>query len=233
VAEDSRKTYPTMPTPHWWALRRKFRAAIPREITNNYLAAALGMSEKSAAANIMPSLKSTGIIDKDNKPTDIAVRWRDDTQYPSVCDDIRNTVYPQELLDLAPDSSVGRQVVQTWFANHTGAGESGAAKMTSFYLMLAEADPAKQIEAPQPTGAAAKQTPKPARASAPVKKSGTTPNSKSRIEGDGVNAGEGVPAKPKRPDLNINVQIHIASDAPADQIDQIFASMAKHLKDFA
>ena len=31
------------------------------------------------------------------------------------------------------------------------------------------------------------------------------------------------------PDLNINVQIHISSDADPDQIDNIFESMAKHL----
>lgn len=31
------------------------------------------------------------------------------------------------------------------------------------------------------------------------------------------------------PSLHIDIQIHIASDASADQIDQIFASMSKHL----
>jgi hypothetical protein len=33
----------------------------------------------------------------------------------------------------------------------------------------------------------------------------------------------------KGPDVNINLQIHISADASSDQIDQIFASMAKHL----
>jgi hypothetical protein len=45
--------------------------------------------------------------------------------------------------------------------------------------------------------------------------------------------------KPKRqpvthsaafPSLHIDVQIHIASDASADQIDKIFESMAKHFQ---
>jgi hypothetical protein len=31
------------------------------------------------------------------------------------------------------------------------------------------------------------------------------------------------------PDLNINIQIHISADASTDQIEQIFASMAKHI----
>lgn len=34
------------------------------------------------------------------------------------------------------------------------------------------------------------------------------------------------------PNLHINIQIHISADSSPDQIDQIFASMAKHLKDF-
>ena len=31
------------------------------------------------------------------------------------------------------------------------------------------------------------------------------------------------------PGININLQVHISADATADQIDQIFASMAKHI----
>jgi hypothetical protein len=34
------------------------------------------------------------------------------------------------------------------------------------------------------------------------------------------------------PNLHINIQIHISADSSPDQIDQIFASMAKHLKGF-
>jgi ribosomal protein S25 len=218
-----------MPIPHWWGLRRKFRAAIPREVTNTYLAAALGMGENSAAANIMPTLKSTGIIDKDNKPTDLAVRWRDDAQYPAVCNEIRKAVYPQELLDLAPDRSVGRQVIQTWFANHTGLGESGASKMAAFYVMLVEADPAKQAEIPQQPGATAKPATKPSRQPA-AKNAAVTDKTPAQHAAKEVNRDASL--TPKRPDLRINVQIHIAADAPTDQIDQIFASMAKHLKDF-
>ena len=31
------------------------------------------------------------------------------------------------------------------------------------------------------------------------------------------------------PELHLNIQIHISPDAPEEQIDQIFAAMAKHL----
>jgi len=33
------------------------------------------------------------------------------------------------------------------------------------------------------------------------------------------------------PSLHIDIQIHISPEASAEQIDQIFASMAKHLKE--
>ncbi|MDN7619565.1 hypothetical protein QZM39_06950 [Burkholderia cenocepacia] len=34
------------------------------------------------------------------------------------------------------------------------------------------------------------------------------------------------------PKLHIDVQIHISPESSAEQIDKIFESMAKHLKDF-
>jgi hypothetical protein len=101
MPEEDRKKFPSMPTGQWWALRRKFRNAIPREITSTYLASALDMNERSATANILPSLKQTGLVDQDGKPTERAIKWRDDAQYSKVCEAIRKEVYPQELLDLA------------------------------------------------------------------------------------------------------------------------------------
>lgn len=236
MAEDRRKTYPMMATTHWWSLRKRFRAAIPREVTPTYLASALGMNETSARANILPSLRATGIIDNDGKPTDRAVRWRDDAQYAAVCEEIRQGTYPGELLDLAPDPSVGRGVIQSWFANHTGMGESGAQKLTSFYVMLLDADPTKQADGGN--GAApsrpASKTPRkaPAKAAALARHAPpAAPQAAAAPEGDRAHSSAPAPRR-NQSDLHINVQIHISSDSSADQIDQIFASMAKHLKDF-
>lgn len=36
-------------------------------------------------------------------------------------------------------------------------------------------------------------------------------------------------SKSNIPSLHIDIQVHISSEASADQIDQVFASMAKHL----
>ena len=96
------------------------------------------MKEESARINILPSLRSTGLIDEDGKPTDRAVKWRDDAQYKQVCDDIRKGVYPQELLDLASDSSADRDMIKSWFANHLQVGENASQKLSAFYFMLLE-----------------------------------------------------------------------------------------------
>ena len=231
MADDARKSFPMMATPHWWSLRKKFRSAIPREVTPNYLAAALGMNENSAKTNVMPTLRQTGIVDKDNKPTDLAVRWRDDANYADVCQEIRAAVYPQELRDLAPDTSTPRESIRSWFANHTGMGESGAQKMTAFYWTLLEADPTKQVDAParevsRPTprvNAKASKAPSIEQVAVAQRAVAAIPPAAQHVSH----------ATRNHPEIHINVQIHISAESTSDQIEQIFSSMSKHLKDFA
>ena len=88
--------------------------------------------------------KAVGPIDEDNKPTNRAMRWRDDAQYPSVRQEIREEVYPEELLGAFLDSPIDRQALERWFANNTGVGLGAARQRASFYMLLVEADPAKQ-----------------------------------------------------------------------------------------
>lgn len=225
MAKD-KKGYPMMPTSNWWALRRKFRTTLPKEVTVTYLASALGMGQASAQHNVLPTLRLTGLIDKDGKPTDLAVRWRDDQQYPPVCKAIREEVYPQELLDLAPDASADRSVMQTWFANHSGVGESAANKLASFYLLLAEADPSKESNATP--SATARSKPAVATRRKPETDSERSPKPEKEYS---ASDDDQIEIK-RQPSIHVNIQIHISHEASVDQIDQIFASMAKHLKAF-
>ena len=230
MADDEKRKYPNMPVGQWWALRKRFRSSIPKELSPTYLASGLGMGVESAKANILPSLRLTGLIDKDGKPTERAVRWRDDAQYAAVCDTIRNDVYPQELLDLAPDSSADRGVVQNWFLNHTGFGEAAAKKYASFYMLLLEADASKESEgAVQPS-----TKPRPV---TPNERTRPTASQRREPAAPGKNEPDPQSETPHsrrghsaEPTLHLNVQIHISPDASPEQIDQIFASMAKHLR---
>lgn len=228
MANNEKQTYPILPVKHWWVLRNRFKQSIPSAVTAGFLATSLGMQESSAKANILPALIAFKIIDEDGKPTERAVQWRDDQQYPKICTDIKQEIYPQELIEALPGSSPDREAVERWFANKTGVGVVAARKMALVYLLLCEANPSQgQDIFPAPSRTKEKTKPKqPVTSSNKVEK----PNIASKPLENLPNVG---PADIKlnmiSPSLHIDIQIHISSDASTDQIDQIFASMAKHL----
>lgn len=94
--------------------------------------------------------------------------------------------------------------------------------MAALYCVLVEADASKQPD--QEKKSAARKTDKPAKREAtktnkdelPPKQQPVNPTSDSK----------GFPAAPG---VHINLEIHISADSTADQIDQIFAAMAKHI----
>ena len=221
-----KESYPSIPAKQWWGLRNKFRQSIPPAVTPGYLAAALGMGEDSAKANVLPALIALKIIDQEGKPLDRAKQWRDDEQYSSVCEQIRQEIYPAELVHALPPPSPNREAVERWISNKTGVGANAARKMSLLYLLLCEADPKAAQEI---TPSAAKPNQKSGKSkSAPVEKSKKKENTGNVVEQPQQVAKTVSISKPV-PSLHIDIQIHIAADASNTQIDQIFASMAKHL----
>lgn len=220
MAEESKRSFPSMPAKHWWALRDQFKRSIPTQVDAGYVASVLGMAESSARANVLPSLRATGLIGGDGKPTQRAVRWRDDHHYGEVCEEMRNDLYPDQLVEIAPTAD-DRPAAERWFANNTGAGQSAVFKMTSFYLTLVEADPTRgTLAGPRP--AAAKRTTTRAKTRGNKKPSGPTPPA-------GLSVDESRHER-RSPSFHLNVQIHISADASAEQVDRIFESMARHLE---
>ncbi len=228
--------FPVINTVRWWTLRKSFKRTIPDTVTTGYLSSVLNVTLESAQ-NIISPLKKIGLIDNDGKPTELAKEWRDDEQYASVCEKIRQAIYPSELLAAFPDADASREKVERWFANKTALGTSQVRSMASFYLLLSEADPTKQdsptppTKSTQPTKTASLRTKPPTvkiKTQAEKEASNGTvatavlepevkPNA-ARVNGYGFG-----------PSLHIDIQIHIAPDATAEQIDQIFASLSKHL----
>jgi hypothetical protein len=206
MTDDQKKeTYPVIPEKHWWTLRKRFQQSIPSNVTPGFLATTLNMQEKSAKSNIIPSLVMMGIIDQDGKPTNRATRWRDDQKYPEVCHEIRTEIYPQELLEAAPGPSIDRGAVERWFASKTGAGKVAVQRFAKVYEFLASA------ELPKPKGRARRKA---SERISPI-----------------PTADEGPPVLSDFvPSIHIDIQIHISPEAKPDQIDQIFASMAKYLR---
>jgi len=227
---EEKKTFPMLPVGSWWELRKKFRQSIPGVVTDSYLATVLNMQAGSARNNVLPYLKQLGIIDEEGKTGERARLWRDDEHYPEVCKAILDELYPEELLHAVPDPNADRERAERWFANKTGTGQVAARRMVGMYALLAEADVSKQ-----PDREKDRET-----KDRPRKGAGERPSrEQEKVEVQPATAPSPNPSTPEHrqrvnngqppPGININLQVHISADATPDQIDQIFASMAKHI----
>lgn len=188
-------------------------------VFDSYLATVLKTEAKSARANVLPFLKTLGIIDNEGKTGDRAKEWRDDARYPAFCKAILKEVYPQELFDAVTDPTQ-REQAESWFSHKTGAGEGAVGRMAALCAVLLEADASKQPDE------------KPER-SRPEKKAekrpvAVVPAPVAHLPAEKPASGI-TPSGPQIPGININLEIHISADSTPDQIDAIFASMAKHI----
>jgi hypothetical protein len=210
---EPKKSFPMLPIAHWWNLRKKFKQSLPGVVTGSYLATVLNMAENSANANVLPFLKVLGIIDDDGKTTERARLWRDDHHYSEVCQAILDDVYPKELRDAVTNPTQDRDAAERWFARQSGAGEAAVGRMAALYSILVEADASKQPDQDKKSS---------------VKKS-LKSQSKTTTQAKEPSVNPPASIVPEGPGVNINLEIHISADASADQIDQIFVSMAKHI----
>ncbi len=233
---DNDRSFPKIADSNWWQLRNLFRQKVPAEVTRTYLASALSMTESSARANIITPFKKLGFLDEQGKPTDIAYDWRDDSKYPTVCQTLLEKIYPQEVRDLFP--SIDRidadpETLVSWFMNYCRCGEPAARMYARFYRLLLKADPSLTTE-PATQKEKLTVSAKRQKLTAPRKKAASMiPKETDPTEGQTLLT----PKKQQQPhgslpQLHINIQLHISPETTAEQIDKIFESMARHLKDF-
>ncbi|HKP54981.1 MAG TPA: DUF5343 domain-containing protein [Chloroflexia bacterium] len=225
-----------VPESTWWTLRKKFAQSIPTAVTRGYLSTVLGITPVSAK-NLIPALRGIGLIDDVGKPTELANRWRNDTEYPKVCEEIRTQRYPQELLDLFPEPGVDYGQVKGWFQSEYRLGDNAASKLARFYLLLLDSDPNKQSAASgskqvkvgtTPTKQATAKT----RPTTKVPTPQATPPKLIPPQANGdTDEVEELARKSSKSglSLHIDLQIHISPDASPEQIDKLFESMAKNL----
>lgn len=213
--------YPKISAKAWKTLRAKAATAPTTKFTVAGVGAIMSMSSpKSAQDNIVTPMRRLGLIDEDGGLTDLGNRWRLDGSYSDACDEIISSVYPEELAALNnSDGAPDAEQVKTWF-DHKGFGESNARNMANTYIMIA------RKEVPDaPASEPAKKTPsrKPSTSAKQVPPRVAEPTAQSEPQTPVT------PPSQAGPSLHIDIQIHIPSDADPEQIDQIFASMAKHL----
>lgn len=222
---EKNSSYPVIPGRHWWTLRKKFRQSLPTSLTPKSLMISLGIKEeKTAKVNVYDQLIKLGLIDKDGKiNNDLANRWREDEHYTNVCEQIRKRIYPKELLETASDPTVNREGIARWFRINAGVGASVANKMAAVYRLLAEGNPSKGED----TGTHLKIVgDRINRSSSQEKK----PSGKTRKQSSGSEARILTePSLLNEPSIHIDIQIHISPEASAEQIEQVFANMAKYL----
>lgn len=230
---DTKSSYPRIPESNWWALRDQFSKSIPANVTATYLKTLLQLTSDGAAQNLISPLKRLGIIDENNKPTERANSWRLPTTYPTACDEMLEQVYPEELRQLLNGPDVDKSRVKAWFQSSAKLGEAAADQAASLYVLLQQKVPKSLAEFRQTKSLKTTST---------GKKDGTTKtNSKLRTERGTaqpeLDPNIHSPAAVDKPpltdasavSLHIDFQIHISPEASPEQIDSIFASMAKHI----
>lgn len=240
MTDRSKPSYPRLSATAWWRLRARFRQSIPNPVSAGFLATFFDTTTDSASNNFLRPLKALGLVDQDNRATERANRWRHDEDYPAVCEEIRDDIYPAELRDAQPCPNPDRGAVENWFSRVTGQGNAAVKQMAALYVLLCEATPRDSAG----DGASSKRV-----AAKPLKsKQKALPANRRSKNGSDQNAELSTPIQamdtPRivdsssagttsrqnlAPSLHIDIQIHISSDASGEQIDQIFKSMATHL----
>ena len=214
-----RRSYPKIPDKNWWALRHKFQQSLPKEVNADYLQSVLGHGSPRGAANLLAPLRTLGLIDKDGHLQERVNDWRHNDSYKQACNAMLEETYPDGLRAAFPDPTSDDESLISWFSRNTESGRSNAKQMASLYTLISAGDP-DMTSASMAVSSKSERKPgtktavsKSSRQATVTKKPSASVENHRRIE----------------PELNINVQIHISSDASAEQIDQIFSSMATHL----
>lgn len=223
----------------WNQLRRTYqKLAWPSKVTPTALSAALGWSDKMVQ-NTLPQLRNIGLIDNAGVPTDLAHDFRFEDSFPVVCEKIIGALYPLEVRETFPDADDADPAkVAQWFMKHSKSGAKSATAQANFYLGLLKAEPLKDEEKPKPSTPRKSRAKSASGADATPATAATSPASDespvvSRVEQPAAEAhATHSPAQPRHqdgPSLHIDMQVHIDPAATPEQIDSIFASMAKHL----
>ena len=225
MASTPPKYYPRFGAKLWWGLREEFKHALPKTpVDVAYLTAKLGIAPKSAR-NLIPNLRALGLIDEAGKPTDLAVVWRDDQTYKQACQEVLQRVFP-EVMDRFPPPDPDRDQLARWFANTTRTGEASAQNMAAFYKLIAAADLGARSERPEKVEEVTRKT---RLAAPPAKKPAANGEAQAQVSPALERAGVGGGESPSLPTLHIDIQIHLAADAPDHQIESLFRYMAKYI----
>ncbi len=209
----------------WRALRAQFNQKFPPgEVTSNYLATVLSLQD-GAAKNVLRNLKLLGLVGEDNQLTQLAIRWRDDEQFADACRDIAKHAYPDELLSAVPGPNPDPKAATQWFKLTRLLGQGAAQNAARTYVLVTSAELPTDNGAAKGTVARQSTRPRgPQGAKAGAGETGRKPRAASTPNVEVTSSPGGF----EMPRPQIAVQINISPDMSPEQIDKVFASMARH-----
>jgi hypothetical protein len=191
-------------------------------LDDGILAVELGV-QATAAKAYFRQLIILGLLAEDGIPTALADRWRQDDE--QAIDDILSNTYPPALLELAPRDQLDRAKVVRWFTQQ-GYGSGAANNKAATYMLVAQpySEEASSVTPALPKGRNGTQTVR-RRSQEPSITRKSPPND---VPSKGADGNGDKDEGSRRPQLAVNVQIHISADASSDQIDSIFAAMRRY-----
>jgi hypothetical protein len=229
--------FPMIPESNWWKLRDQFKKTMPPTVNNVYIKSLLSLATTNAASNIIRPLKQLKLIDEEGKPTQRAIEWRNDAKYADICQQIIDEIYPEGLRSLYSGKDIDKAACKEWFLNATTLGASAASSSAAMYILLNDKTPKSSAEFSKPKKVTTKVT-TPKSMVSPIIETKNKDVVDTETKDDKAEISQSIPnvttpvsttSSGKQLSLHIDLQIHISADASSEQIDQIFASMAKHI----
>ncbi len=182
---------------------------VPVKVDEDFFSS-IGFSNPNDLA-VVKVLRFLNFVDKADQPTPVWRSYRNPEEAKLVMANAIRTAY-SDLFAQHPNANVvTNSELSTYFAANTNSGPDVVRKTVSTFITLCEyADFGSESDSG-------------------LFESNSN-GAETRLEGQNNGNGIKPPALPdQQPALHIDIQIHISPSADADQIDNIFRSMAKHL----
>jgi len=212
--------FPQIPSTVWKGVWNILQRTPSRKLDDKVLAIELDV-QRTAARQYQVELTRLGILNEDGTPSPLAGQWRQDGDDPKIITEILKNAYPDELLELAPLDDLDRDKVVRWFKSQN-LGDGAAKNKAATYIRIASGVSAIDAQSQSGQGKRAEkpQASKSQAARAPAPPVGERKSDPPRAKHDVRDR--------RRPDFNVNVQIHISADASTEQINAIFEAMSRY-----
>ncbi len=176
-----------------------------RKVTTRYLKSVGFRSSNDRM--LIPILRGLGFIDSSQMPTERWKQYRDKSRSKEVLGTAIEAAYP-ELFKTYPDAyNRSPDTIRNFFSSKSNVADSTLRlAVTTFRALAAEASFDGKVVIEEPGE-----------------------REEDQIENPGGRDASGGRGKAGMPTLSVAVQVYIDKEMTAEQVDHVFASMAKHL----